>query len=177
MSAKKAAENVMLLMLLSGIYKDHPSAAYVVLRHEAGTVPDDVAAEFDVFDNTGKRLACWQWALGVPHPDALLAAWVKTRGERILSAAVWVDDGIAHANQSTPTGVIVGGWRHHACLNAASSLTEGRRPNHRRHQGFLTATGRFVDRREAKRIAVAAGQVDPGRGLLSADELDSGDLY
>lgn len=40
-----------------------------------------------------------------------------------------------------------------------------------RHQGFLTSRGRFVDRKEAAQIAVAAGQVDAGITTLMSEHL------
>ena len=42
-------------------------------------------------------------------------------------------------------------------------------------QGFLTSTGRFVDRKEAYRIALNAGQIDESNGVDG--ELFSEDLY
>jgi hypothetical protein len=42
-------------------------------------------------------------------------------------------------------------------------------------QGFMTSTGRFVDRKEAWEIAVASGQIDENRGYNK--ELFSEDLY
>lgn len=75
------------------------------------------------------------------------------------------------------------GWRHSDCfttLNAwADRLTEeerdavGEEKLAGRDQGFLTSTGRFVDREEAWTIAVAAGQVEKG----AARDLWSEDLY
>lgn len=46
--------------------------------------------------------------------------------------------------------------RHHDVMDHFIAL--GFRFDQRMPQGFVTSTGRFVDRREAKRIAVAAGQ-------------------
>jgi len=94
--------------------------------------------------------------------------------ERILCAAIWVDDGERHTHQPVPTGIVLCGHRHHNVLNQLSRVsTMGMRRVH----GFLTSQGRFVDRRDAKTLAVAAGQVADARGLLPHDELDSGDLY
>lgn len=48
--------------------------------------------------------------------------------------------------------------RHHNCIRAAHDVGyENWRPEH--EQGFVTDTGRFVDREEAARIAVAANQL------------------
>ena len=97
-------------------------------------------------------------------------------GEHILCAAVWVDDGKVYPHQPSniTTGVVVGGWRHHNCLATVHGLGVGRRA--KRHQGFITSTGRYVGRLEAFTIAQAAGQLE-GRHIHCAPELFSEDLY
>jgi len=47
--------------------------------------------------------------------------------------------------------------RHHVILHAMHAM--GLPKESRRGQGFLTSEGRFVDRSEARRVALAAGQV------------------
>jgi hypothetical protein len=63
--------------------------------------------------------------------------------------------------------------RHHTILHAIDSLglnpIEIGAPN---NQGFITSTGRFVQRRQAAGIAVEAGQIDApkwGAELYSED--------
>jgi hypothetical protein len=114
------------------------------------------------------------------------------KDEYILCAAIWVDTGEAEPprrSYSYPeTGLLFTGWRHPDCfvtLNAwAKRLTEeereaiGKEQFHGRNQGFLTSTGRFVDRKKAFTIAAAAGQIDPK--LFDRDTprtLISEDLY
>ena len=99
--------------------------------------------------------------------------------EHILCAAVWFDDGQPHPHQPTATGVVIGGWRHHNCLGVGPALGIDLPDEQRsgKSQGFLTSTGRFVDRREAWNIAEAADQIieRPGRGRRGY--LFSEDLY
>lgn len=93
--------------------------------------------------------------------------------ERILCAAIWIDDGEAHPNQSVPTGLVYGGHRHRAIFPLIPEYTGRRDEPGWQTQGFLTSEGRFVNREAALRIAVAAGQCHPTvRG-----ELSSADLY
>lgn len=109
--------------------------------------------------------------------------------ERILCAAIWVDTGKAEpprASYAYPaTGLLFTGFRHGDCFTTlcawADRLWFWQRRRWReqiagRNQGFLTSTGRFVDRREAMLIARSAGQVGEGanHGL---DWLDSESLY
>ena len=97
----------------------------------------------------------------------------KVPQERIISAAVWVDDGNEHLHQPTATGFVVGGWRHHNILSTIHCTN----PTPRREdmvQGFLTTRGRFVDRVAALKIARQEGQlIGPERG----DALYSEDIY
>jgi len=110
--------------------------------------------------------------------------------ERILCAAVYVDDGKNHQRRSynyPKTGLVFTGWRHPDCfttMNAwADMLTEDQRiaidavqkyQLFGKNQGFLTSTGRYVDRQEGYQIARAAGQLlkpytDDTRDLFSED--------
>ncbi len=119
----------------------------------------------------------------VPGAETLRTL-VRQDTERILCAAIYVDTGEAHPARRSytypATGLVFTGWRHGDCyttLNAwAERLTEEERATIGeeqlcgRRQGFLTSLGRFVDREEAARIAVAAGQVNPKvTGLMSED--------
>jgi hypothetical protein len=61
--------------------------------------------------------------------------------------------------------------RHHHVLHAIHAVCpdEVIGPD---EQGFVTSTGRWVDRPEAKRIAIAAGQViDNGRSHVFSEDL------
>lgn len=112
--------------------------------------------------------------------------------ERILCAAVWVDDGVARVHQPTKTGIVFCGHRHPACLEQAAGYFRDEHPpyGHRwdelrregkTHQGFLTSQNRYVDREEAFQIALVAGQLaprlHPKAGTDKNPELFSEDLY
>jgi hypothetical protein len=109
--------------------------------------------------------------------DARISRRVKPyRGEYILCAAIWVDDGKEHPHQPVSTGVVLAGHRHHNILNAMAALMEPiERGTAKKTQGFLTSMGEFVDRKEALRLAAEARQIawTPGDPL----ELFSEDLY
>lgn len=93
--------------------------------------------------------------------------------ERILCAAIWIDDGKWHVHQPVPTGFIVAGHRHHNCYAIVHALAGGESVPENT-SGFLTSTGRFVGRAEAKRIAKNTRQIDPRH---PASHLYSEDLY
>lgn len=116
--------------------------------------------------------------------------------ERVLCAAIYVDTGRTEPGGTNSygypeTGLVFCGLRHNDCfvvLNAwLSRLTrsELRRLNqiephqtHGKRQGFLTTAGRYVDRREAQALALAAGQVDPQKTIQAVPgDLFSEDLY
>lgn len=100
--------------------------------------------------------------------------------EHIICAAIWLDDGQPHVHQprNIKTGVVIGGWRHHNCIALGTLIDIELSLEQRagRHQGFLTSTGRFVDREEAFQIASRSGQLD-GRHVHCPGTLHSEDLY
>lgn len=81
--------------------------------------------------------------------------------ERIVAAAlVWETGKGHHGILSTPPP-----GRHHTLIAIASSIGWGHVDQD--VQGFLTSTGRFVDRHEGLRIAQACGQItERGRARL-----------
>lgn len=97
--------------------------------------------------------------------------------ERVLCAAIWFDDEVEHPHQprNIKTGLVVCGWRHHNCYATAHALSVRMLPAARagaaNHEGFLTSTGRFVDRSEAGHIAFAADQVDRDNLCLMSEDL------
>lgn len=70
--------------------------------------------------------------------------------EHILCAAVKVN-----VNDET---IIILGYRHDDCFNIVHKLCPSKYIN-QDEQGFLTSSGRFVDRVEAKKIAKQADQL------------------
>lgn len=105
--------------------------------------------------------------------------------ERILCAAIYVDTGKAEPARRSyaypATGLVFSAWRHGDCFTTmlawAALLSDeeaariGREQLHGRNQGFLTSTGRYVDRVEGARIAVAAGQCDPSLTYLTSEDV------
>lgn len=100
--------------------------------------------------------------------------------ERIVCAAIWLDDGQHHPHQPTETGIVVCGHRHAQCILMAGMLDPAkvvvtREMTAGRHQGFLTSWNRYVGREEALKIAMREGQVREKVG--AAHILFSEDLY
>ena len=108
--------------------------------------------------------------------------------ERVLCAAIWIDDGQVHEGylpQNLATGMVFAGWRHHNCFMGVNAVygrpgaptnadgtpvSDEQRAG--RLQGFLTTTGRYVDRKEAGIIAFAAGQTSTLHESLHSEDLD-----
>jgi hypothetical protein len=94
--------------------------------------------------------------------------------EYIICASIWFKDGISHKHQpkNVETGFVVSGRRHHNCFMIASicladSYSEAKGTG---VQGFLTSKDRFVTRKEAGEIALAAKQItEPTTCLFSED--------
>lgn len=113
----------------------------------------------------------------------------EPRPEFIVCSAIWVDDGIARHGGcfSYPaTGILFTGWRHNDCFVALNAWA-GLLPDRERwtlqeqlaglNQGFMTSTGRYVDRREAWNIAHAADQYFVPGERKCPGELFSEDIY
>lgn len=103
--------------------------------------------------------------------------------ERLLCAAIHFDDGKKHELQppNIETGIVICGWRHPNCFAIYRALCPNRSHAKQRveaglveMQGFLTSTGRFVDRMTAAQIARDANQIEYMKRLRS---LMSEDLY
>ena len=95
--------------------------------------------------------------------------------ERILCAAIWFDNGKSYPQQPVSTGIVLCGYRHYIILNQIYEIIGIiYKSTYKSKQGFLTSTGRFVDRIEAKQIAKAANQLVREYGDA---ELYSEDLY
>lgn len=94
----------------------------------------------------------------------------------ILSAALWVKDGIEHIHQpdNVKTGFVITGRRHHNCFYTRSLMKVYRLTPH--EDGFITSKNFFVNRVEGKEIAIAHGQYHPAEGIEHR-ELFSEDLY
>lgn len=99
--------------------------------------------------------------------------------EKILCAAIYVNDGKEHIHQpkNITTGFVVAGRRHHNCYYTLSLMGEGvsKLMVGREGQGFITSANRYVDRKEAFVIAKEAEQclqpdlINENIGLTSED--------
>jgi hypothetical protein len=99
--------------------------------------------------------------------------------EFIICAAIWVNDKQVHSEQ--PENIVVGfvvcGRRHNNCYQTIKSLKgdvneyfkslDMSEDDYRMHQGFMTSLDRYVDRREAFKIAKEKNQIQFG---LTASE-------
>lgn len=83
--------------------------------------------------------------------------------EYILCAAIHYVTGEKFRNQPTNIigGVVVCGRRHHNCFTILAMLFPAKPYLNNHVQGFITNTDRFVDRKEAYKIAMAAKQIKP----------------
>lgn len=104
----------------------------------------------------------------------------KSKVERVLCAAIWVDTGKEEDRRSysyPKTGLVFGAWRHSDCFTTLNAWLAGLSDadmaayGNKCHQGFITSTGRFVGRREASAIAFAAGQTNVDTGRLHSEDL------
>ena len=119
--------------------------------------------------------------------------------EYILCAAIWYQDGTEAPRgliaQNIDRGVVIGQWRHGNCINVRATnpvwnkkkLEERlnrenndvpmtiERPDvtYNEVDGFLTSTGRFVDRWQAAKIAMDCGQVPESVAVRSYDRSDN----
>ena len=100
--------------------------------------------------------------------------------ERILCAAIHFDDGKKYDLQphNIDTGIVICGWRHPNCFAVYRALCPNRAFAKQRvmaglieMQGFVTTTGRFVDRMMAADIARTAGQIVGRRRMLMSEDL------
>jgi hypothetical protein len=87
--------------------------------------------------------------------------------EIIICAAIRMSD-----------GYIVRGHRHNNCIRTASEIPKYQGEKwHGDDQGFITSTGRYVDRKEAFEIASKANQLKYDLSRATTKELYSEDLY
>lgn len=97
--------------------------------------------------------------------------------EHILCAALHYDNGIEYVHQpkNIKSGMVFCGRRHHNCFIPLETAFPERKKTDVK-QGFITSLDRYVDRKEAMEIAIAAGQVDNDETNIGMD-LISEDLY
>lgn len=104
--------------------------------------------------------------------------------EYILCAANWYDDGkeYVHQPKNIKIGFVTCGQRHHNCISTFAMIVgfpyskEAQQLQNTEVEGFLTNTNRFVDRKEALKIALVANQIKD-IGNVRPIGLHSEDLY
>jgi|GEM_PF-452213 hypothetical protein len=122
----------------------------------------------------------------INSPEVYLTGYVNTKKEYILCAATWykelklIDESGLRNRGNSPynvdKGIVLCGWRHTHPLYQKVALTGLADSESGEYvQGFLTSKNRFVDRKEALKIATAQNQIthhiplDSGVGLTSED--------
>lgn len=98
--------------------------------------------------------------------------------EKILCAAILFDDGkeYVHQPKNIQTGFVVCGRRHHNCYaTLVAVLGDDKwvetKIDFEQTQGFVTSLDRFVDRKEAAKIAFKAEQIDTQHTILISEHL------
>jgi hypothetical protein len=97
--------------------------------------------------------------------------------EHILCAALYYNDKNKYDHQpdNIEIGIVITGLRHSNCMYMFSLLYCYGNHKYERFQGFLTSTNRFVDRKEAYKIALKSRQLL--NGPKDDETLYSEDLY
>ena len=103
------------------------------------------------------------------------------KDEYILCAAIWYKDIQTDRPDRTAKnidrGIVVTGHRHGHCiavlnqLGRLRSVVKGPDSVGDYEQGFLTSKGRFVDRKEAGKIAFERGQIKKETDCLFSEDL------
>ena len=100
---------------------------------------------------------------------------MKSKDEYIVCAAIWYLDEKLHIHQpkNVNAGFVLCGLRHHNCIATAKITMDLNTTTFSHIQGFLTSHNRFVDRKEAFKIAKQNKQIikkhSPDDVLLSED--------
>jgi hypothetical protein len=98
-----------------------------------------------------------------------------SKPEYILCAAIWFDDGKSYLNQpnNITTGLVLCGWRHGCIFPQIGGLVKERQQLgiFEKEQGFLTSKNRFVNRKEAGKIAFERGQTEELKETLFSEDL------
>ena len=93
----------------------------------------------------------------------------------IICSAIYVLNNRVYKGQprNIKEGIVITGRRHSDCYNTLICLDYDMIKNYEDIQGFLTSNNRFVDRKEAYRIALESGQIEEREHELLISE----DLY
>ncbi len=101
----------------------------------------------------------------------------KSKKQFIVCSAIWYKDDKKRvfSPKNIKTGIVVCGLRHNNCFEILVELFPSKDQNKLEYkgkikQGFLTSDNRFVDRKEAAKIAFQSNQTDIlKKGLFSED--------
>lgn len=100
---------------------------------------------------------------------------VDTCGEYLFCAATWFSDQKTYAcqPQNITHGVVFCGWRHACIFQQIGGLVSERIALgiHEQESGFLTNMNRFVDRKEAARIAYTTNHICSSKRILYSEDL------
>ncbi len=101
--------------------------------------------------------------------------------EYVLCAAIHFDDGKKYEHQPVgiESGLVLCAYGHAFVYQQLGGLVGQRKKLliFEKQQGFLTSHNRFVSRKEAGEIAIAAGQIKKLKYFVAKAELDSSELY
>lgn len=141
---------------------------------------DSIIKKCHVIERGNEALQEWMKEnppFGGPYPQK----------ERIICAANYYNDGIEHVHEpkNIKVGFVTCGRRHHNCISTFAQIVgfpydeAGLKLMQTEEQGFLTDTNRFVDRKEAYKIAFLSDQIiGPNKGCEeNSIGLTSEDLY
>lgn len=104
----------------------------------------------------------------------IVIADYERQDEKILCAAYWIDDKIDYAHQpkNIDGGYVISGYRHGQIITVMHKFGIDKNI---RNAGFLTNHNRWVNRKEARKIALKAKQIT--EDSLHDTDLFSEDLY
>lgn len=99
---------------------------------------------------------------------------VASREEYIICAAIHFKDEkkYLHQPKNIESGFVICGRRHHNCFMSKKLMEEFSEAKGTAIQGFLTSKDRFLNRKEAGKLAFEVGQI-----LKETNCLFSEDLY
>jgi hypothetical protein len=136
--------------------------------------------------------ACEQDKIDAGQCSCINRMELMKQKEFILSAAIWVNDNQKHEQQpeNIEIGFVICGRRHHNCYQTITDLKGDVNEyfktlnmsddDYREHQGFITSTNRYVNRREGFKIAKENNQIQFGLSATDNGEdsiLISENLY
>lgn len=93
--------------------------------------------------------------------------------EKVICAAIHYDDEkeYVHQPENIKSGYVICGHRHHNCMVIKFILTDNEGEKCKITQGFLTNKNRFLDRKEAFKLASSYMNVEGRNGCLYSEDL------